>query len=134
MSLFITELQNVLDALEILDSGVGFNLLGHSWGGLIALEYAADHPNNLKHLVLSNTFASTRLWVESLNKLLDQFPTDYSNAVRELEREGKVATKEYQEFMPQFLGQHLCRLNPLPQVILEGFEAVAADPAVRLAM
>ena len=130
--LFVAELDNLLSALEIKG---GFDLLGHSWGGVLGLEYAATvQPAGMKHLVLADTFAAMSLWVSSLNTLLDRFPEDYSKAVRELEREGKVATKEYQELMPRFLGQHLCRLNPLPQALVEGFQAVAADPTVPLAM
>jgi proline iminopeptidase len=30
-------------------------LLGHSWGGLLALEYAIRHPGRVSHLILMNT-------------------------------------------------------------------------------
>jgi proline iminopeptidase len=32
-----------------------FALLGHSWGGLLALEYAIRHPDRVSHLILMNT-------------------------------------------------------------------------------
>lgn len=32
-----------------------FALLGHSWGGLLALEYAIRHPRRVSHLILMNT-------------------------------------------------------------------------------
>jgi proline iminopeptidase len=35
------------------------DVLGHSWGGMLALQYAIDHPDRLRRLVLSNTVAST---------------------------------------------------------------------------
>jgi proline iminopeptidase len=30
-------------------------VLGHSWGGLLALEYAVQHPERVSHLILMNT-------------------------------------------------------------------------------
>ncbi len=37
-----------------------FALLGHSWGGLLALEYALRHPARLSHLILLNTAPASR--------------------------------------------------------------------------
>lgn len=33
------------------------NLLGHSWGGLLAMKYAIKYDENLNHLILSNSIA-----------------------------------------------------------------------------
>ena len=30
-------------------------VLGHSWGGVLAMEYAARHPGRVSHLILANT-------------------------------------------------------------------------------
>ncbi len=30
-------------------------VLGHSWGGVLAMEYAVRHPNRVSHLILMNT-------------------------------------------------------------------------------
>ncbi|GAA0893093.1 proline iminopeptidase-family hydrolase [Fulvivirga kasyanovii] len=39
------------------------DLLGHSWGGLLAMYYAIQYPQNLNHLILSNSIpASTEGW------------------------------------------------------------------------
>ena len=36
-------------------------VLGHSWGGLLALEYALRHPQRVSHLVLANTAPASSL-------------------------------------------------------------------------
>ena len=132
VDLFIDELVNLLKHFGIYDS---FDLLGHSWGGILGSEFEVRRqPAGLKHLVLADTFAAMSLWEESLNKLLDKFQTDFAETLRKLESEGKVGTKEYQERMPVFFAQHMCRINPFPQVLVEGFQAVGADPSVPLAM
>jgi proline iminopeptidase len=35
-------------------------VLGHSWGGLLAMEYALRHPDRMSHLVLMNTAPASR--------------------------------------------------------------------------
>jgi proline iminopeptidase len=53
---FVSEVEQVRTALG-LDGG-NFFLLGHSWGGILALEYALKHQQHLKGLVISNMMAS----------------------------------------------------------------------------
>lgn len=53
---FVDEVEQVRQALG-LDAG-NFFLLGHSWGGILALEYALAHPQALKGLVVSNMVSS----------------------------------------------------------------------------
>ena len=53
---FVDEVEQVRAALG-LDAG-NFYLYGQSWGGLLAIEYALAHPENLKGLIVSNMMAS----------------------------------------------------------------------------
>lgn len=53
---FVEEVEQVRIALG-LDSS-NFYLLGHSWGGILATEYALKYQQNLKGLVISNMMAS----------------------------------------------------------------------------
>jgi len=51
-------LQSDMDDLEALRAHLRLEqaaLLGHSWGGLLALEYALRHPERVSHLILLNT-------------------------------------------------------------------------------
>jgi alpha-beta hydrolase superfamily lysophospholipase len=38
-----------------------FYVLGQSWGGILAMEYALKYQNNLKGLIISNMMASVPL-------------------------------------------------------------------------
>jgi proline iminopeptidase len=65
---FVEEVEQVRQAL-----GLGrdnFFLLGHSWGGLLAMEYALAHPEHLKGLVISNMMASIPAYNEYAQKVL----------------------------------------------------------------
>jgi proline iminopeptidase len=53
---FVDEVEQVRIALG-LDRG-NFYLLGHSWGGMLAMEYALAHQEHLKGLVISNMMSS----------------------------------------------------------------------------
>lgn len=51
-------LQSEMDDLEALRADLHLEqaaLLGHSWGGLLALEYALRHPERVSRLILLNT-------------------------------------------------------------------------------
>jgi proline iminopeptidase len=55
--------------VEALRQALGLgsiSVLGHSFGGLVAQEYALKYPRNLSHLIVSATFDSTR----ELNRIL----------------------------------------------------------------
>ena len=53
---FVDEVEQVRKALK-LDSS-NFYLLGHSWGGILGIEYALKYQNNLKGLIVSNMVSS----------------------------------------------------------------------------
>lgn len=59
-------LAGFVEDIEQLRQKFGFkkiNLLGHSWGGLIAMKYAIKYSGNLDHLVLSSSMApSVKDW------------------------------------------------------------------------
>ncbi len=57
---FVDEVEQVRTALG-LDSS-NFVLLGQSWGGILAMEYAVHHQQHLKGLVISNMMSSARLY------------------------------------------------------------------------
>jgi len=66
--------------LEGLRKAMGFskiNILGHSYGGLVAQGYAIQYPNNVNHLVLANTFHSFIMWQENDDNSNHEIKTNY---------------------------------------------------------
>jgi pimeloyl-ACP methyl ester carboxylesterase len=62
-------------------------LLGHSYGGVLAQAYALKYQNNLSHLILCSTFASTM----EMNQVLARIKFAAPENVREqIEREEKA--------------------------------------------
>lgn len=61
-------LERDIEDLEGLRKAMGYssiNILGHSYGGLVAQGYAIKYPQNVKHLILANTFHSFVMWQEN---------------------------------------------------------------------
>jgi len=52
------------------------HLLGHSWGGTVALEYAARRPPGLASIILQGPLISTRAWMEDAAALRALLPAD----------------------------------------------------------
>lgn len=51
-----------VEDIEAIRHSMGFekiSLLGHSWGGFIAMNYAITHPEHVDKLIISNSFPST---------------------------------------------------------------------------
>jgi proline iminopeptidase len=54
-----------VEDIEGLRKALGFetiNLLGHSYGGMVAQEYALRYPEHVKRLILSNTLFNAEMW------------------------------------------------------------------------
>ena len=52
-------------------AGAPVILMGHSYGGLLAIKYAAEHPNVVKGLILINSMTSFSHAQESMSKKID---------------------------------------------------------------
>jgi proline iminopeptidase len=97
---FVDEVEQVRLALG-LDAG-NFFLLGHSWGGILALEYALRYQRHLKGLVISNMMASIPAYNEYAQRVL--MPTMDAAALAEIKRLEAVkdyANPRYMELLMQ---------------------------------
>jgi len=118
---FREEVEQVRAALE-LDR---FTLYGHSWGGMLAIEYALAYPQHLSGLVISNMTASIPSYVQHVSALRAALPPDVSAAMQAFEDRRDYLASEYQQLlMAHLYSKHMCRLDPLPEPALRSFENV----------
>ena len=73
------------------------DLLGHSYGGVLAQAYALKYQQHLNHLILNSTFASTREMNEVLAREKAQMPPEKLKRLNELERAGLFGKGELWE-------------------------------------
>jgi proline iminopeptidase len=109
---FVEEVEQVRQALK-LDSG-NFYLLGHSWGGILAIEYALKYQQHLKGLIISNMMASIPDYVQYAEKVL--IPAMDSKVVAEIKK--IEAKKDYDNprymdlLVPNYYALHILRMPP----------------------
>lgn len=106
---FVSELQALTNALEINQ----FHLLGHSWGGSLAVEYTLTHPEKVKSLILASPVLSVPLWLQDTKRLLQQLPESTQQIINEHEQAGTTGSAEYQAAKNLF-NDLLSRIRPDP--------------------
>ncbi len=74
------------------------DLLGHSYGGVVAQAYALKYQANLRHLVLCSTFHSTRAMNEVLAQIKQKMAPELRERIDKLEAAGLYGHgKEYEK-------------------------------------
>ncbi len=107
---FVDEVEQVRQALG-LDKN-NFYLLGHSWGGVLAIEYALKHQQHLKGLIISNMMASGPAYNEYANKvLMPEMDQKILAEVKALEARKDYANPRYMELLiPLHYEKHILRM------------------------
>jgi proline-specific peptidase len=101
--LFMSELENLLSNLGIKE----YDLLGQSWGGMLASMWACRKPQGLRRLIISNSPSSMKLWVDSCNYWRTLLPEGVEGAIAKHERERDYESEEYKEVSSAPRGFHL---------------------------
>jgi proline iminopeptidase len=114
LSRYVEEVEQVRKALN-LDKD-NFYLLGHSWGGILAMQYALKYQDNLKGLIISNMMSSCPDYGKYAQQVLaPQFDPKVLDTIRDIEKRGDFNNPKYMELlMPNFYAKHICRI-PLDQ-------------------
>jgi proline iminopeptidase len=107
---FVEEVEQVRKALKLDKSN--FYLLGHSWGGMLALEYALKYQQNLKALVISNMVPSIPAYSRyAANVLMPAMDQKALAEIKALEAAGKFDDPRYEELLMQnFYVYHVLRM------------------------
>lgn len=97
---FVDEVEQVRVALD-LDKD-NFYLYGQSWGGMLAMEYAFKHQENLKGMVISNMMASLDDYEKYAKEVLGpQMPEEVYKEVMEIERKGDFENPRYMQLLAE---------------------------------
>ena len=131
VTLFRDELANLIDTLGLRDRG--FDLLGHSWGGMLTAYYASERPRGLRRAVVSNSPASLESWVGAANRLRRDMP-ETDRVLKRHEDAGTTESEEYEEAVEVFYSRHVCRMQPWPEEMRMCMKRLKEDPTTYLTM
>ena len=101
---FLDEFENLVKYFNLKK----YNILGHSWGGMLALEYVCNFAHEgLSKLILFSTLPSTKIWNEEHIKMLDEFSPEERQVLLD-ERDGKEIDKKlYKIAIKKFYKNHV---------------------------
>jgi proline iminopeptidase len=113
------------EEVEEVRRGLGlehFVLYGHSWGGILAMEYALHYQQNLRGLVISDMTAGTQAYLKRTAYIKRQLPPDTLARLTALEAKEDYDSPEYQKIMMEDLyPKMICRVQPWPEPVSRAF-------------
>jgi proline iminopeptidase len=140
---FVDEVEQVRQALGL--GPENFFLYGQSWGGILAMEYALAHGDQLKGLIISNMMASIPAYNDYAQKvLMPQIDPEALAEIKAFETAGDYNNPRYMELlMEQHYVHHILRrpadqwpaevvstfdhLNPNIYVLMQGPSELGAS-------
>jgi len=126
---FVEEVEQVRQALGLNKDN--FFLLGSSWGGILAIEYALKYQEHLKGLVISNMVSSISSYNEyAENVLMPAMDQDALAEIKALEAAEDYGNPRYMELLiEQHYEHHILRMpaEEWPDPVNRAFAKMNAD-------
>lgn len=106
---YVEEVEQVRKALNLDESN--FYVLGHSWGGILAMEYTLKYQHNMKGLIISNMMSSCPEYGKYADEVLaKQMNPKVLAEINKIEAAKDFANPRYMELLiPNFYEKHILR-------------------------
>lgn len=110
---FIDELKAVLEHLNLEN----IHLFGHSWGGMLAIEYLLTQPKGISCAILASTMVSMPLYQTEVEKLKASLGSQVYSTLKKHEKAGTTDSSLYKWAYGEYSRQHLFRGNEFPDAL-----------------
>ena len=114
-------IERFVDEVEQVRLGLGLNennfiILGHSWGGILGIEYALKYQDKMKALIISNMVPSIPDYIKYANEVLaPKLDSIVLKKIREYESAEDYTNTEYLSLIEEYYyPKHVLRM-PLDQ-------------------
>ena len=106
---YVEEVEQVRKTLHLDESN--FYVLGHSWGGILAMEYTLKYQHNMKGLIISNMMSSCPEYGRYADEVLaKQMDPKVLAEINKIEAAKDFANPRYMELLiPNFYEKHILR-------------------------
>ncbi len=114
---FVEEVEQVRNAIGA--DSTNFFVLGNSWGGILAMQYALKYQHHLRGLLVANMVASVPDYGKYADEVLaKQMKPEVLSEIKDIESKKDFNNPRYMELLlPNFYQEHLCRLKVWPEAI-----------------
>jgi L-proline amide hydrolase len=123
LSLFLEELEAVRSAAGL----ARLHLLGHGWGGMLALEYLLAGASGVQSLVLSSCPASMPQWRAETAGLIAALPAKLRGPLQARLADSVAPDSAYHAALQAFQHRYLCRMNPWPGCLKRSLAGSRSD-------
>ncbi|GAM91109.1 hypothetical protein ANO11243_091560 [Dothideomycetidae sp. 11243] len=130
--LFKAELRNLIKKLDLESSG--YDILGCSWGGMLAGDFATDQPKGLRRLILSNANARFTEWRRSEIACIGALPQHLADAMFDADARTDFSNPLYREAKLAFFKKHFYRYGDFPAEFQTTMAAFGDDDTVNFTM
>ncbi len=110
---YVEEVETLRRALDLGE----IHLLGHSWGGWLAIDYAIAYPGNLRTAILENTCADMPHMISELERHRGALGPETVAMMQRHEAEGTLDHPEYEAAITILNHRHVCRLAEWPDAV-----------------
>ncbi len=119
----VLELAAVREALGLSK----VHLYGHSWGSMLAIDYALTWPEGLESLIFASPCIKIPLWIEDAKKLRSMLPRETQEVLNRCEAEGQLYAPEYLEATLEYYRHFVCRIDPKPECAVRADNGAGAS-------
>jgi len=109
---FVAELDSLRAALGVSR----WDVLGHSWGSILAVEYYRAHPDRVRALVMASPVLDIPAFEQRARSLVSTLSDSAQQAIAAAEASGDFASPGYQSAMNEFYGMYVWRRPEQPDL------------------
>ena len=102
---FMAELDSLREQLGLRE----IHLLGHSWGGALAIDYLLAKPTGVRSVILASPLVSTARWKADADTLIATLPDSIRKTIAANEAAGTYLAPAYQAAVEVFYSKFLTR-------------------------
>lgn len=104
------------------------HLLGHSWGGMLAQEYALAYPDNVRSLILEGTIGDEPHYQSEAFRLRLALGPETETMLQRHEAANTTDHPEYQAVLTILYYRHVVRMDHWPETLL--YQSKNDNPAI----
>jgi proline iminopeptidase len=107
-----------LEALRVARGSAKVHLLGHSFGGLIAGEYALRYPERVASIVFACVSIDIPRWIDDAQRLVSAMPLMQRMILKEGLRTASYSSPQFVSALSEYYAKHVYGFEQKPECIL----------------